>query len=148
MKLNIRKASLKDSNLVYLLNNENLSRKNSLNSKKIKKKEHKIWFKKKINSKKNIFFIIESKKLENIGIVRYELENIFGYVSVNVSKNFRNLGYGTKILKETEKLLKKKIILIAYIKKKNVSSKKIFLKNKYKILRKSNPLIFLKLLKI
>ncbi len=39
MKFRVRKACLMDSNLIYLLNNEKTSRKNSINSKIINKKE-------------------------------------------------------------------------------------------------------------
>lgn len=147
MKFRVRKACLMDSNLIYLLNNEKTSRKNSINSKIINKKEHKIWFKKKINNKKNFFFIIKSQNLENIGIVRYDFENILGYVSINIQKKFRNLGYGTKILKKTEKLIKKNVVLVAFVKKNNTSSEKIFIKNKYKILKNGKLLIFYKKIK-
>jgi ribosomal protein S18 acetylase RimI-like enzyme len=147
MKINIQKASMRDADLVYSLRNEKTARKNSLNSKKIELKDHVKWFQKKINIKKNLFYIIKSKNLENIGIVRYDFENVFAYVSINVSKNYRNLGYGAMILKKTEKLIKRDAILIAFVRKQNINSKKIFTKNKYQMLKSGNQIIFVKIIK-
>ncbi len=68
-------------------------------------------------------------------------------MSINIQKKFRNLGYGTKILKKTEKLIKKNVVLVAFVKKNNTSSEKIFIKNKYKILKNGKLLIFYKKIK-
>jgi len=56
------------------------------------------------------------------------------YVSIYISKKLRNLGYGSKILKMSEKFLKKKIIIISRIKKNNIKSIKIFKNNNYKLI--------------
>ena len=147
MKLKIKKASIKDLEFVYLLRNETIARKNSINSKKILLKDHKIWFKKKIKDRNSLYFIITSKNLEKIGFVRYDLEYIFGSVSINILNKFRNLGYGSIILKETEKFIKKNIILVAKVKKNNPKSLKIFKKNQYKILKKTSHLVLFKIIK-
>ena len=68
-------------------------------------------------TKKEIFLIGE-KKSEIIGMVRYEINKIFAYVSINISRNYRNLGYGFYFLKMSEKFLKKNLVLISNIKKK------------------------------
>jgi len=147
MKIKIRKASIKDLEFVYSLRNETVVKKNSINSKKILLKDHKIWFKKKIKDKNSLYFIITSKNLEKIGFVRYDIEYIFANVSINIHSKFRNLGYGSIILKETEKFIKKSIILVSNIKKNNLKSLKIFKKNQYKILKKTNQLVLFKIIK-
>tara|TARA_B100001175_G_scaffold317854_1_gene336959 strand:- start:3837 stop:4295 length:459 start_codon:yes stop_codon:yes gene_type:complete len=147
VKIKIRKTSSKDLDFTFFLRNENVARKNSINSKKITLKNHKIWFKKKINDKNSLYFIVMSKDSQRIGIVRYDLKDIFAYVSINIKNEFRNLGYGSIMLKETEKLIKKNLILVANVKKSNVNSLKIFKKNKYILLKKAKQLILVKIIK-
>ena len=52
-----------------------------------------------------------TNKSEKIGTVRYETEKIFTNISISISKKFRNLGYGSKIIKSSEKFLKKNLLL-------------------------------------
>lgn len=145
MKIKIKKISIHDLEFVYSLKNESIARKNSLNSNKILLRNHKIWFRKKIKDKNSLFFLITSKNLEKIGIVRYDFEYVFAKVSINIDKKFRNLGYGSIMLKETEKLIKKSVILVAEVKKNNLKSLKIFKKNGYSILDKMNRQILIKI---
>ena len=145
MKIKIRKTSLIDLEFTHLLRNENEARKNSNNSKKILLKDHKIWLKKKIKDKNILNYIITSKNFEKIGVVRYDLEDIFAKVSINILKKYRNLGYGSIMLKETEKLFKKRIILVATVKKSNTKSLKIFKKNQYIIIKKTKQIVLVKI---
>ena len=145
MKIKIRKTSLIDLEFTHLLRNENEARKNSNNSKKILLKDHKIWLKKKIKDKNSLYYIITSKNFEKIGVVRYDLEDIFAKVSINILKKYRNLGYGSIMLKETEKLFKKRIILVATVKKSNTKSLKIFKKNQYIIIKKTKQIVLVKI---
>ena len=73
------------------------------------------------------------------------MKGIFTKVSINISKEFRKLGYGSKILKKSEKFLKRKVVIISIIKKKNLASIKIFKKNNYKILNNNKDLILVKI---
>jgi hypothetical protein len=145
VKIKIRKTSLIDLEFTHLLRNENEARKNSNNSKKILLKDHKIWLKKKIKDKNSLYYIITSKNFEKIGVVRYDLEDIFAKVSINILKKYRNLGYGSIMLKETEKLFKKRIILVATVKKSNTKSLKIFKKNQYIIIKKTKQIVLVKI---
>ncbi len=147
MKIKVKKVTINDLEFIYFLKNESLARKNSINSKKVLFKDHKIWFKKKIKDKNTLFFLILSKNLEKIGIVRYEFEYIFAKVSINIDPKFRNLGYGAIMLKETDKLIKKNVILVADVKKGNAKSTKIFKKNKYTILDKTSHQVLIKIIK-
>tara|TARA_Y100000591_G_C21475913_1_gene518003 strand:- start:167 stop:616 length:450 start_codon:yes stop_codon:yes gene_type:complete len=147
VKIKIRKVSIKDLEFVYFLKNEVLARKNSINSNKILFKDHKIWFKKKIKDKNTLFYLILSENLEKIGTVRYDFEYLFAKVSINIDLKFRNLGYGTIMLKETDKLINKNVILVAVVKKSNAKSLKIFKKNKYIILDKTSNQVLIKIIK-
>jgi hypothetical protein len=87
-----------------------------------------------------------NNKSEKIGTVRYETEKIFTNISINISKKFRNLGYGTKIIKNSEKFLKRKLIIISRIKKNNKASIKIFKKNNYKVIKNNKSLMLIKII--
>ena len=146
MKIQIRKASVKDARFFYELRNEKEVRKNFFNTKDIKYNDHLKWYKNKLK-KKNVIFLValigDSKK---IGTIRYETDKIFTNISINISKKFRNLGYGSKIIKKSEKFLKKKLIIISRIKNKNIASVKIFKKNKFKIIKNDNDLTLMKII--
>ena len=146
MKIKLRKASLKDAIFFYELRNEKLARKNSFNQKKIRPNDHLKWFNSKIKDKNIIFLIGYINKITNIGIVRYEIKNKIAEVSINIHKKFRNLGYALKILKKSEKYLKKKTVIISRINKFNKKSLKIFKKNNYTILHENHVFILIKII--
>ena len=87
-----------------------------------------------------------SNNSEKIGTVRYKTNKIFTDISINISKKFRNLGFGSKIIKESEKFLKKKAIIISRIKSNNKSSLKIFKRNNYKVIKNNKNLILMKII--
>ena len=146
MKIKIRKASIKDAIFFYELRNEKSARNNFFNKKNIKYNDHLKWYKKKIKKKNAIFLVALSNNSEKIGTVRYETEKIFTNISINISKKFRNLGYGSKIIKNSEKFLKKKLIIISRIKNNNKASIKIFAKNNYKVIKNNNDLMLMKII--
>lgn len=146
MKIKIKKASIKDSSFFYELRNEKSARKNFFNTKNIKYNDHLKWYKKKIKKKNSIFLVALSNNSEKIGTVRYKTNKIFTDISINISKKFRNLGFGSKIIKESEKFLKKKAIIISRIKSNNKSSLKIFKRNNYKVIKNNKNLILMKII--
>jgi len=146
MKIKIKKASINDASFFYELRNEKSARKNFFNLKNIKYNDHLEWYKKKIRKKNAIFLVALNNNSEKIGTVRYEIEKIFTNISINISKKFRNLGYGSKIIKNSEKFLKKKLIIISRIKKNNKASIKIFTKNNYKVIKNNNDLMLMKII--
>jgi spore coat polysaccharide biosynthesis protein SpsF len=146
MKIKIKKASINDGSFFYELRNEKSARKNSFNTKNIKYNDHLKWYKKKIKKKIAIFLVALSNNSEKIGTVRYETNKIFTDISINISKKFRNLGFGSKIIKESEKFLKKKAIIISRIKSNNKSSIKIFKRNNYKVIKNNKNLILIKII--
>jgi spore coat polysaccharide biosynthesis protein SpsF len=146
MKLKIRKASIKDAVFFYKLRNEIKTKKNSFSQKKIKYSDHLKWYKKKIKDKKANFLIAFFNEFAKVGAIRYETEKIFTYVSISIYSEFRNLGYGTTILKMSEKFLKKRCIIISKIKKNNLPSIRIFKKNNYKIINNDNIFVLMKII--
>ena len=108
MKIKIKKASIKDAVFFYELRNEKSARENFFNKINIKYDDHLKWYKKRLKKKNAIFLVAIANNSEKIGTVRYETEKIFTNISINISKKFRNLGYGSKIIKKSEKFLKKK----------------------------------------
>jgi hypothetical protein len=145
MSFQIRKASLKDASFFYELRNEKIAKKNSFANKNIYYNDHLKWYKSKLRQKNAIFLIALQNNCIGIGTVRYEIEDIFANISINISKKFRRLGYGSKILKKSEKFLKQKLIIISKIKKKNKASLKIFKKNNYKVFRDNPHTILIKI---
>ena len=103
MKIQIKKASLKDASFFYELRNEKIARKNFFITKKIKYNDHLKWYKKKLRQKNIIFLIALINNSKKIGIVRYDVGVILANISINISKDFRSLGYGSRILKKSEK---------------------------------------------
>jgi spore coat polysaccharide biosynthesis protein SpsF len=146
MKIKIKKASIKDAVFFYELRNEKSARENFFNKKNIKYNDHLKWYKKKLKKKNAIFLVAITNNSEKIGIVRYETEKIFTNISINISKKFRNLGYGSKIIKKSEKFLKKKLIIISRIKSNNKASIKIFKKNNYKVIKNNNDFLLMKII--
>ena len=147
MAIKFRKVSLKDTNFLFNLKNDELSIKNSIKSKKLTFKDHKIWIKKKIskNNKDDKFLIVLNNN-KKIGMIRYDIKYPIGFTSINILKQFRGKGYGKIILKTSENFLKKNIILISKIKKNNKSSVNIFNKNNYKLLCERKYFFFVKLI--
>jgi L-amino acid N-acyltransferase YncA len=122
-----RKALLKDMKLYYSWANEVEARKNSLNTQKISWENHKKWFKKKIKNKKSYLLVFEKKNF-SIGQVRFDKAYNFVKVSFSISKKFRGLGIGKKMLNMAIKKYKtnKTISLIGEVKSKNLPSIRIF----------------------
>ena len=146
MKIKIKKASINDASFFYELRNEKSARKNFFNTKNIKYNDHLKWYEKKIKKKNAIFLVALSNNSEKIGTVRYETNKIFTDISINISKKFRNLGFGSKIIKESEKFLKKKTIIISRIRSNNKSSIKIFKRNNYNVIKNNKNLILIKII--
>jgi len=140
MDLKIRKASLKDVKFIFNVRNDSLSKKNSNNKKDISFLDHKKWFKSKINSSKNFFYIIflNNKTKEQISYIRFEGEIFYHKVSIGIIKKFRKKNLSYQILSLAEQQIKKNILLLAEVKKNNAASKKLFHKLNYILLYKSS----------
>ena len=135
MVFKIEKLSNKHIKYLFNLRNDKDVRNFSINDKVIEYKDHKKWFKKTINSKKTLIYIFLAKNNIRIGYVRFEIVKSSAYVSIALSKNFRNRGYSKVILSYAENLINKNTF-IALVNNKNVKSISLFRSldyNKYKL---------------
>lgn len=133
MKYNLRKVEEKDVQLLFNWVNDPDARFNAVNPKRITWEEHVTWFNSKLNDPSTHMYILGDIN-ENLGIIRFDkkLENFM--ISLSVDKNHRGKGLGNILLKEGIKNLNKivsNIHLLAYIKKGNIGSEKIFFKNEF-----------------
>jgi len=145
-KIILRKIENKDINLLFKWANLKTVIKNSLNRKKIKFQEHKIWFKKQLNSKKNIIKIIYVQETP-IGAIRLNKKHSKFYLSYIISPKYRRKGYAfisLRLFLKKIKNVQKRGNILAIVKKKNIPSIKIFNKLNFSLIsNKSNVLIFL-----
>jgi len=125
---------------IFYLSNDPIVRKNSFNQENILLSKHKTWFKNKIKSKDSIFYVLKSLNEDFMGYIRFDRDNLdsnLAYiVTIHLKEEFRGKGIGTKILSDASSMLSnkyKKVLIYAYIKKKNIASIKSFLKAGYKI---------------
>ncbi len=125
-KISFRKAQMKDMLIYFKWVNDNVTRKSSINSKKISFTDHKHWFIKKLKNKySNLLIFKNQKKL--IGQVRLDLKKKFFLIDYSIAKECRGNGFGKKILSiAINSNKKKKSSFLAIVKKNNVPSTKIF----------------------
>ena len=93
--MNVKKFDEKISIFIFNLRNKSYVRKNSLNNKIIKYKDHTIWLKKFL--KKNIFYIIIYQE-KMIGYIRLELKKNIYISSWALEKKYQEKGISKKCL--------------------------------------------------
>ena len=125
-KISFRKAKMKDMLIYFKWANDDVTRKSSINSKKISYIEHKQWFIEKLKNKySNLLIFKNQNKL--IGQVRLDLKKNFFFIDYSIAKEFRGNGFGKKILSiAINSKRKEKSSFLAIVKKNNVPSTKIF----------------------
>lgn len=138
-KLKLRQAKIEDLYFILMLHNQNVIEKKFSSKKKVKIKDHKIWFTNK-RKEKMLFIGLLNKK---IGYVRYDyLSKKCLSVSIAVIKKYKRKGFGKQMILKT--LNKKKISkfdVIANIEKQNLASKKFFSKLGFKLIKKNRYLL-------
>ena len=140
-KISVKKATLKDVKFLFNLYNASIIEKYSKTKKTIKYTNHKNWFLKNINSKKNKIYILSQSNIK-IGYIRF---NIFKsrscFVSIYLKKKKRSNNLGSIYLNHLLNIAKNKLNIknvYAEVLKKNAFSKFFFLKNKFKLIKYSN----------
>tara|TARA_B100000989_G_scaffold150416_1_gene112146 strand:- start:1285 stop:1731 length:447 start_codon:yes stop_codon:yes gene_type:complete len=129
--MKLRLAKLSDIDKIYNWRNDSFTRKMSQNKKLLNFSKHKDWFLEKINSD-STFFVIAFNNLDDLGVIRFDLESDFAVVNINVNPNFRNKKLSYKMLKSSIELFKKnrKVkYLKASINIANIASQIIFKRN-------------------
>lgn len=136
LNLSCRLASTDDLEMIFKWSNDNLVRKNSFNSDKIKLEEHTNWYLNKIKDK-NALFLVMLVNEKPAGIVRFEIQNNQSIIGIIVSSDFRGQKLSESFLKLASKEYFKnfKQPILAYIKKENQPSIKAFLNSGYRFLK-------------
>lgn len=132
--LKLRLANIKDLHFILKLYNQNVLKGLYFSKKKTLLKEHRIWFKDKMNKK---MLFISSLSEEKIGYIRFDYvdkKNLS--VSIAVKDKYKRMGLGGQMLTKTLKKKKlSKFNIIASIKQQNLISKKFFLNLGFKFFK-------------
>jgi len=136
--MNIKKFDEKISIFIFNLRNKSYVRKNSLNDKIIKYKDHTTWLKKFL--KKNIFYIIVYQE-KMIGYIRLELKKNIYISSWALEKKYQGKGISKKCLVLATN--KKRQKYMAIIKQKNLASIKVANHAKFKLKIIKNQICYL-----
>lgn len=141
-----RKVEKKDIWDLLLWRNQKEIRRVSLNSKKILKKEHLIWFDKIIKDKGILFYLlIQGKK--KAGYIKSEKNKKKFFISIMILKQFRRKSLFKLLISYIHKKIKKNYKVkqvYAYVKKNNSKSLKAFTKFGYTKNKFYNDFILLK----
>lgn len=129
-KLKYRKASYADVDLYYRWSNDPLVRRNSFKQDNILYSDHVNWFKNKLNSEKCHFYLFLDAEDEAVGQVRIDSINNETIIGLSIDESFRGKGLGVEMLDLACRDYRNHSndIIVAYIKKNNISSYKIFKK--------------------
>ena len=130
MKLTLSKVKKNDCKNIFKIRNEKSVRLNSKNTSYINFNDHKKWFYKSYNLRKNYFFICKNKN-NSIGYIRYIKNSFYFTISIAIKKTYRNIGLSNFIIKESEKFLPKSKLVISEVKNSNKKSINMFLNNGY-----------------
>jgi spore coat polysaccharide biosynthesis protein SpsF len=124
MVQNLRPIKDEDCTLLFKWANDEDVRENSLDSRKIKWKQHKSWFNQKLTSSFSKIFILEYNDLP-VGQIRYDLNaNGIWDIDYSIDKNYRGLGFGRKMVElSLHKITGEKR---AVVQSNNIASRKVF----------------------
>ncbi len=130
------------SKFIFNLRNKSYVRKNSLNIRKISKKNHKNWINKISKDKRiNKIYVIKNNNL-SIGYIRLEFHKNTFNTSWALIKKFQGKGIAKKGLIFATK--NKKTKYSAIVKKDNVPSLKVALSAKFKLTKQNKNILYLK----
>ena len=136
MKLYLRKATENDVDILFKWANDEVVRKNSFSTEKIKYVDHLAWFDKLLKDSNRMQFILEQNdddQINLIGQIRISLEEngTQAEIGYSVDSSYRGMGYGKQMLRMAATQLQRdypKISrLIAKVKPNNVASYKAFI---------------------
>ena len=145
-KILLKIANINQAKFLYNVYNHSVENSFTKTKKKINYKDHLQWFKNNLRNKYTRIYIGYSS-VKKFGYVRYEKIQKNEYiVSIANHPDFIGKGLGSILLKLSIKKFKKNrklISIFAMIKKNNLPSKKIFIKNNFK-LKKTIPKLLIK----
>jgi RimJ/RimL family protein N-acetyltransferase len=123
----IHSASIDDMQLIFDWSNDDLVRKQSYQTEKIRWEDHKKWYQQKINDNNSLFLIAKINNMP-MGLLRFDLQDEFAIIGVSIDKHFRGKSLAVPLLiagtnyyfNKFDKPVK------AYIKKTNTASVNAF----------------------
>lgn len=148
MNIDMRDAEISDSKSILSWRNHIKFTTFSKNSSKILELDHKVWFEKRLESKKSQPFWIFLQNSKPVGYVRLEISHEFANafdISIGVNPKFQNKGLGREILNHSlQKFFTffptKKII--ARVNKQNHASISLFKGAEFQKVKEENEYIF------
>ena len=146
--MKIREATKNDTKLIFNWSNDPLVRAQSFYSNIIEFENHKNWFKEKLQND-NSLLLINNFDGNNIGLVKFELENDKCTVGILIDEKFRGKGFSLLMLinSSTYYFNRFSTPVFAYIKESNTASIRSFEKAGYSFFNKievngSNTLVY------
>jgi UDP-2,4-diacetamido-2,4,6-trideoxy-beta-L-altropyranose hydrolase len=121
----LKRVSQEDIELLYKWTNDPNVRSMSVNAEPVLWENHVNWFNKNFVNPNTWMFIFSDKEIP-VGVIRFDHNNGTYTLSYSVASEFRNMGYGKRMVGLGIQKIDKGIIL-AYVKPENISSVKIFL---------------------
>ena len=91
--IKLRLAIQDDCEDIFLWRNDLMTRRMSINSSIISKKEHNDWFNSILKSNNVYLLIILGVDDNKIGIIRYEVKNNKANISINLNPIYRNKNF-------------------------------------------------------
>ena len=127
LSIDLRKATINDSKLIFDWSNDDLVRQNSFNSEKLIFENHKKWFTEKLQESNQLFLIaiVDNKEA---GLIRFNIEEKNAVIGIVISNRFRGKQLASRLLIASSKEYFKTntLPIFAYIKKENSASIKAF----------------------
>lgn len=138
MEIRIREASINDAKILFDWANESETRQNSFNFDAIEWNDHILWFTKKLMDSTSSIFILLSNE-NPVGVVRFEV-NETTIIGVTVAPGYRGKGLGAEIIKIACNFFwnNNSGDILAYIKKGNVASQRVFEKSGFTFQKEDN----------
>ena len=135
--MKIREATENDTKLIFNWSNDPLVRAQSFYSNTIEYESHENWFKEKLQNN-NSLLLINKFGENNIGLVRFELENDKCTVGILIDEKFRGKGFSSLMLinNSTYYFNRYSTPIFAHIKESNTASIRSFKKAGYSFFNK------------
>ena len=131
-EISIRKAVWEDRDIILQWANDEETRKFSFDSTFIAREEHYAWYERRLTDPNTCIYICETNN-EPSAVVRFELKNADYIISINVNPEFRKQKLSFLMLYSSIRTFEPKKSILAYIKKNNLASAKIFEKCGFKL---------------
>jgi UDP-2,4-diacetamido-2,4,6-trideoxy-beta-L-altropyranose hydrolase len=129
-RLTLRPVTQADCRLIWEWANDPLVRQNAFSSEPIPWEDHVRWFEGKLNNPNCVQYIGLSEQGEEVGQIRFDIEDgQRAVIGVSVVSTHRGSGYGSQLINQATHLFLQENdveIVEAFVKKKNISSKRAF----------------------